>query len=183
MSANPIQPVAQSGTYGPGGQALPGRTPTRAIVLWLFVAVLFDLLPWHDMRGIPDLVSLAILFWAIHESRRVNVGSAFFLGLLMDAANGVLIGQHALAYSVLAYGGIVLSRRVLGFGLWAQAVHVVLLLLLNQILLLILGMAAGGTFPGWSYFIGCLSAAALWPVLSLLHQLGEQAREHPTTPH
>ena len=167
MSANPLQPVAQSGTYGPGGQALPGRTPTRAIVLWLFVAVLFDLLPWHDMRGIPDLVSLAVLFWAIHESRRVNVGSAFFLGLLMDAANGVLIGQHALAYSVLAYGGIVLSRR----------------LLLNQILLLILGMAAGGTFPGWSYFIGCLSAAALWPVLSLLHQLGEQAREHPTTPH
>ena len=32
--------------------------------------------------------------------------SAWPLGLLMDAGNGVLLGQHALAYSLLAFGGI-----------------------------------------------------------------------------
>jgi rod shape-determining protein MreD len=45
------------------------------------------------------------------------------LGLLMDVHQGVLLGEHALAYSLLAYGSVTLHRRLSGFTAWGQAAH------------------------------------------------------------
>jgi rod shape-determining protein MreD len=63
----------------------------------------------------PDFVALVLVFWSVHQPRRV--GTAFFFGLLMDVHHGSLLGQHALAYSLLGFFGIAIHRRVLWFGL------------------------------------------------------------------
>jgi rod shape-determining protein MreD len=97
----------------------------------------------------------------------VGIGLAWALGIVMDAANGALLGQHALAYSVLAFAAMGLSRRMLWFPLWPQAAQVFPLLLGCQLLMLAVRMAAGGSFPGLLYFIGSPIAAALWPVITL----------------
>jgi rod shape-determining protein MreD len=47
------------------------------------------------------------------------MGTAFFFGLLMDVHHGSLLGQHALAYSLLGFFGIAI-HRVLWFGLSGQ---------------------------------------------------------------
>src|SRR3970282_149145 len=60
--------------------------------------------------------------------RRVGMATGWALGLLVDAGNGVLLGQHALAYSALAFAAIGLSRRILWLDLWGQMLHVLLLL-------------------------------------------------------
>ncbi len=41
----------------------------------------------------------------VHQPRRVGVGAAFVFGLLMDVHQGALLGQHALAYTLLSYFG------------------------------------------------------------------------------
>ncbi|MFN0304975.1 MAG: rod shape-determining protein MreD, partial [Burkholderiales bacterium] len=41
----------------------------RYIVLSVVVALLFALLPWRDLRGVPDLVALVLVFWSIHQPR------------------------------------------------------------------------------------------------------------------
>ncbi len=145
---------------------LPARL--RFIALTLFIALLFNLLPWLDVRGVPDLLALVLLFWSIHQPRRVGVGLAWLLGLLMDTANGVLIGQYAISYAVLAFLGNALARRVLSFPLLPQILHVLMMLLASQALMVLVRMIAGGTFPGLSLFSGSLIAAALWPIASLL---------------
>ncbi|MCG6877056.1 MAG: rod shape-determining protein MreD [Betaproteobacteria bacterium] len=134
------------------------------MALSIIVALLFNLLPWRDLRGVPDLLALVIAFWCIHQPRKTGIGIAWVLGLVMDAANGTLIGQHALAYAVVAFGAQWLHRRILWFPIWQQALHVLALLLVSQGLMLVARMAAGGTFPGWSFFSGSFIAAALWPV-------------------
>lgn len=138
------------------------------VALSVIVALVFNLLPWRDLRGVPDLVALVITFWAIHQPRFMGIGIPFLVGLLMDAANGVLFGQHALAYAVLSFLANALHRRLLWFPAWAQAIHVLVLFMLAQVLMLFVRMFAGSTFPGWSYFLGSVVAAALWPLATFV---------------
>ena len=154
--------------------------PARAsfIIFTFLVALVFNLLPWRDVRGVPDLLALVIAFWATHQPRRVGVGVAWMLGLLMDTANGVLIGQYALGYAVLAFLANALSRRVLRFPLLPQALHMLIILLLSQALMLGVRMLAGGTFPGFSIFIGPVIDALLWPVASFLMLAPQRAPEN-----
>ena len=136
------------------------------MVLTIVMALLFNLLPWRDSAGVPDLVAVVLAFWCIHQPRRIGIGTAWTLGLLLDAGNGTLLGQHALGYSVLAFLAFAVHRRILWFPLWQQALHLLAILLSVQLLMLMVRLAAGAGFPGWSYFAGSFISAALWPVLS-----------------
>ncbi|MCC6610835.1 MAG: rod shape-determining protein MreD [Burkholderiales bacterium] len=133
------------------------------IALTLLVALLFNLAPWPDLRGVPDMLALVIAFWSIHQPRKMGIAIPWALGLVMDAGNGALIGQHAFAYAILAFGAQTLHRRILWFPLWPQTLHVLVLLLATQALMVAVRLLAGGTFPGWSFFAGSVIAAALWP--------------------
>ena len=119
----------------------------------------------------PDFVALVLLFWCIEEPRKIGFTSAWLFGLMMDVADASLLGQHALAYSILAYAGIVLHRRVRMFSGTPQVVHVFVLLLMNDLIVLAIRLAAGAEFPGMQYFIGSCVAAALWLPLGALLKL------------
>ena len=136
------------------------------IVLSLVAALLLDFLPWKDLRLVPDFVAMVLCFWCIRQPRMVGLGVAWSVGLLSDAGNGVLLGQHALSYSVLAFLSIWLSRRILWFRLPQQVLHVAVLLLVAEAVVVMVRLAAGHAFPGWSLLVGPLLGAALWPALS-----------------
>jgi len=142
--------------------------PVRVGTIFLsFVgALVLNFLPWQDLRLVPDFVALTLCFWCIRQPRLVGLGVAWTLGLLTDAGNGVLLGQHALAYSVLAFLALWLSRRVLWFGNAQQALHVAALLLVAQGVELLVRIGAGAAFPGWAVLVGPLLGAALWAPLS-----------------
>jgi rod shape-determining protein MreD len=149
------------------------------IIVSFAIALLLNFLPWRDLRLVPDFVALVLLFWCIRQPRVVGLGVGWTLGLLTDAGNGVLLGQHALAYSILAFLGIWLSRRVLWFGPALQALHVAALLLVAQGVGLLVRIAAGDDFPGWPLLVGPLAGALLWPAASWLLLLRQRrpARE------
>lgn len=140
---------------------LPVRMST--IIGSFAAALLLDFLPWRDLRLVPDFVALVLAFWCVRQPRLVGLGVAWTLGLLADAGNGVLLGQHALAYSLLAFLAVWLSRRILWFGPMLQSLHIALILLVAQTAVLFVRLAAGDTFPGWPIFVGPLLGAALWP--------------------
>jgi rod shape-determining protein MreD len=145
---------------------LPVRAGT--IAASFVAALLLNFLPWPDLALAPDFVALTLAFWCVRQPRLVGLASAWVLGLLVDAGNGVLLGQHALAYSTLAFCAIALSRRILWFETWGQMLHVLLLLEGTQLVALGVRLAAGAEFPGWSLFAGPLAATALWPAVTWL---------------
>ena len=102
----------------------------------------------------------------MRQPRLVGLGAAWSLGLVTDAGNGVLLGQHALSYSIIAFLGIWLSRRILWFGPGLQALHVGAILLVGQAVSLLVRLSAGNDFPGWPILIGPLAGAILWPLVS-----------------
>jgi len=153
---------------------MPVRLSTIAVSF--AVALMFNFLPWPDLRVVPDLLALVLAFWCVRQPRMVGLGTGWLLGLLSDAGNGVLLGQHALAYSLLAFFAVTLSRRILWFSLWGQTLHVVVLLVGAQAVAVLVRIAAGAEFPGWPIFVGPLIAAALWPVATLLLLIPQQRR-------
>jgi rod shape-determining protein MreD len=144
--------------------------PVRAgTILGSFaLALLANFLPWKSVALAPDFVALVLAFWCIRQPRLVGLGAGWLLGLLIDAGNGVLMGQHALAYSLLAFASITLSRRILWFPLWGQALHVLALLLFAQAVAALVRLAAGAEFPGWTLAVGPFIGAMLWPVVTTL---------------
>ena len=155
--------------------------PVRAstIIASFTIAMFINFLPWRDLRLVPDFVALVLVFWCVRQPRLVGLGVAWALGLVTDAGNGVLLGQHALAYSLLAFLSIWLSRRILWFGVGLQALHVGAMLLVAQGVALLVRVSAGDSFPGWPMFVGPIAGALLWPVVTWLLLLPQrrQARE------
>ncbi len=138
------------------------------IALTLAVALAFNLLPVGRQPAMPDLLALALAFWNVHQPRRVGVGWAFLFGLLMDVHQGALLGQHALAYTLLSFIAITMHRRLLWFGVIEQAVQVLPLFFVVHLVPLVVRMAAGGMAPGWSLALAPLFEALLWPLATLL---------------
>lgn len=134
----------------------------------LFLAFLLNLLPWGQWIGVPDFVALILVFWSMHQPRKVGIGIAFFMGLLMDVHDAAVLGENALAYTLLSYFAITIHRRVLWFPMPTQALHVFVLLLMTQVVGVLVRMAVGGHFPGWLYFAESAIAAVLWPVVTWL---------------
>jgi len=145
---------------------LPVRIGT--IVVSFVIALLLDFLPWNEVALVPDFVALTLAFWCVRQPRLVGLGVGWLLGLVMDTGNGVLLGQHALAYSLLAFAAITLSRRILWFPWLHQAMHVAILLVGAKSVEVLVRLAAGAQFPGWTILVGPLLGALLWPLVSYL---------------
>lgn len=138
--------------------------PLKLWYLYLSLCVAFgmSLIPTGHLPGVPDWMALVLAFWCVREPLRVGLGTGFFFGILIDVGHGAVLGQHALAYVILAYGANALSRRVLWFSPFEQALHILPLILLVQLVMVVLRLIAGAEFPGWWYFTGSFTAALLW---------------------
>src|ERR1019366_3154484 len=79
--------------------------PVNPLFLWLslFAALVFNMLPLGRIAALPDMLALVLVFWNVHQPRRVGIGAAFFFGLLMDVHQGAVLGQHAEAYTLLSF--------------------------------------------------------------------------------
>ena len=150
------------------------------IVLSLLAALLFNWLPWHGvwMALHPDFVALVLLYWCTHKPYRVGIGIAWVTGILADVANASLFGQHALAYAVLAFGGIVLHRRVQMFDLRQQTMQIFPVLLLAYVVYAAVHWQLNG-YVAWEYFIGSVVSALLWTPLTMLLQALRRPRSDP----
>ena len=150
----------------PRGQPLLMPVNPVFIVVSLMVGLAFNMLPLGRVPWMPDLLMLLLAFWGVHQPARVGIGVAFALGLCMDVSQSALLGQHALAYSLVLFGVDYLRRRLLWFGVWVQALHVLPLLLGVHALQVGLRLLAGGIAPDASVLIAPLLETLLWPLAS-----------------
>lgn len=145
----------------------------------LLLALILNWLPWSGWALLlrPDFVALTLLYWCTHKPHRVNIGTAWLLGILSDVADANLLGQHAIAYSLLAFGGTVLNRRIQMLDLQQQTLQVLpLLLACYGMYFFVQWLIRGHLDPG--YFLGCITSSLLWVPLTLLLQALRQVRTH-----
>lgn len=152
----------------PGQQQL--LLPVSPVFMWgsLVVALLINMVPIGRAAWMPDLLALAIVFWGVHQPMRVGIGAAFVFGLLMDVHQASMLGQHALSYTTLGFFAITIHRRLLWYPVLSQALQVLPLFALSQLIEIVTRIIGGGVFPGWSVLISPGVEAALWPLATFV---------------
>jgi len=155
----------------PGQQLL---LPASPLFIWssLVTALLLNMLQnmglWGRAAWVPDVLAVVLVFWTVHQPLRIGIGASFVFGLLMDVQQGSLLGQHALAYTVLSFFAITVHRRLLWFTVPSQAAQVFPLFLAAHAVELAVRLIGGGVFPGFWIFLAPVLEAALWPIASVV---------------
>lgn len=144
--------------------------PASPGFIWgsLLVALMLNLLPLGRILWMPDFLAVVLVFWSVHQPRRVGLTAAFIFGLVLDVHQASLLGQHALAYTVLIYWAIMIHRRILWFSVPGQALQLLPLFALAHAITILLRLIGGAMFPGWPVLLGPVLEAALWPFVSAL---------------
>lgn len=166
----------------PGQQLL---LPANPLFIWgslvgaFLAVVLLNISLWGRAAWAPDLLALALVFWGVHQPQRIGIGAAFLFGLLMDVHQGSVLGQHALAYSVLNFLAIAIHRRLLWFSVPMQALQILPLLAAAHMVALAVRLMVGGNFPGFPMLLAPLIEALLWPVANVLLLLPQRRAPDP----
>ena len=141
------------------------------IILTTFIlALLLTIIPLPDwLRYIrPDWVGLVLIYWCLALPDRVGVSTGWLTGLLVDLLTGTLLGQHALSLTVIAWLTLKFHQRVRLFPVWQQAVTVLALLIVHQLLALWISRIIGRPDVPWYFWAPSLLGLALWPVVYTL---------------
>jgi rod shape-determining protein MreD len=152
----------------PRGQQL--LLPASPGFIWgsLLAALMLDLLPLGRLPWLPDWLAVVLVFWSIHQPRRVGLVTAFVFGLMLDVHQASRLGQHALAYTVLIYFAIMLHRRILWFSMLGQAVQLLPLFAAAHAITIVLRLIGGAAFPGWQVLLAPVLEAVLWLPVSVM---------------
>jgi rod shape-determining protein MreD len=122
----------------------------------------------------PDFLVLVVLYWSIEQPRAGGLTLAFFGGLALDVVNGVVLGQHALALTLIAAWATNLRLRIRVFSILSQTLTIFALLTGYQFILFWIDGATGNPVTTFSRWLAPVIGALIWPimvgVMSKLHE-------------
>ena len=135
------------------------------IYLSLVVALILAILPLPDWVQIyrPNWVALVLIYWSMALPKRVGLWFAFFTGIILDTAQGTLLGQHTLALVVIIFVNMNFYQRIRVLVLAQQAIYVFALLLVNQGIVAWVEGIMGRPTPLLTFFGAPFIGMLIWP--------------------
>lgn len=154
----------------------PRHSGAWLIALSFLLALAFSSMPLPPRIELlqPNWVCLALIYWSLNMPRRVGMGAAWTLGLLLDVSRGALLGQHALALTVVTFITLKMHRRLRLYPLWRQSLAVLGLLFVNQVLVFWVDGVSGYPPRDLWYLAPALSGMLVWPWVAIV--LGDLGR-------
>jgi rod shape-determining protein MreD len=123
----------------------------------------------------PDFLVLVVFYWCIESPRAGGLSLAFFSGLALDVIHGVVLGQHALALTLMGAWATNLRLRIRVFSVLSQCLTIFALLTGYQFVLFWVDGATGNPVTTFSRWLAPVIGAFLWPLLvALLGKLHER---------
>ena len=144
------------------------------ILITFIIALLLTTIPLPDwLRYVrPDWAGLVLIYWCLALPYRVGVGTGWMTGLLVDLLTGTLLGQHALSLTVVAWLTLKFHQRMRLFPILQQAVTVMVLLIVHQLLALWISRIIGRPAAPWYVWMPAITGMLIWPlVFSMLRGL------------
>jgi len=136
----------------------------------LAVALMLTMLPlpaWAQPFR-PDWVALILIYWNLAAPNRVGLWYALISGLIVDVAQGTLLGQHALALVIIIYVNSNLYQRVRVLSWQQQSLYVLALLFIDQLLIAWVEGIMGRNPSFYSLVAGPVVGMIIWPLIFVI---------------
>ncbi|TAK76725.1 MAG: rod shape-determining protein MreD [Gammaproteobacteria bacterium] len=141
-----------------------------AIIISFLIALVLALLPMPDwtiwLR--PAWVLMVLIYWAVTVPDRVGVGTAWVVGLVVDLLNGTLLGEHALAFTIVIYFVSRMHMRLRMYPLLQQGLSILFFVFLYQFILYCIQGFIGSLPESHLYWLSSVTSMLLWPWLFVL---------------
>ncbi len=146
------------------------RHGSSIIIASFVVALMLTMLPLPEWAHVarPEWVALTLIYWCMALPHRIGVGIGWSLGLLLDVIRGTVLGQHALVLALIAYLTLQLYQRIRLYPLSQQALVVMMLVVMGQMLSLWIRGLLGEPPQTWAYWLPSLTSPLLWPWVYLV---------------
>ncbi|HTD11690.1 MAG TPA: rod shape-determining protein MreD [Steroidobacteraceae bacterium] len=138
----------------------PGR-----LFLSAFVALVLSVLPlppWLDALR-PAFLVLAVLYWSVNAPRTGGIALGFFAGLALDVFQGPVLGEHALALSLVTYLAVREHQRIRSKPAIQQALIVFAALVVYEIVLFMIDGWTGHAVTTPLRWVHTVTGALIWP--------------------
>ncbi|GMR08381.1 MAG: rod shape-determining protein MreD [Gammaproteobacteria bacterium] len=134
------------------------------------LALMLVMLPLPDWATPfrPEWLAMVLIYWCLAIPERVGIGIAWSLGLFLDVSSGAILGQYALSYATMAFFTLKLHQRIRVFPLWQQAMTVMFLIIMHQVIVLWVKGIIGQSINTLAYWLPSVVSMLLWPWLFLL---------------
>jgi rod shape-determining protein MreD len=141
------------------------------VVGFTVLALAASIVPLPDAIELfrPDFVALTVLWFCLLSPRLLGLSYAWCAGLALDGFKGVLLGQHALTLTVIAYLASKLRLQVRAFPPLQQSAVILALLWLHEFLLFWLDGVAGHAVTDWRRWLSVPVSAACWPLVTAFY--------------
>ena len=148
---------------GGGMQRLP-------VVITIVVALMLMVVPLPDWAAPfrPDWIALTLVYWAMMLPRTWSVGSAWLTGIVLDVAQGTILGQHALALCLIVFITVRFHLLMRVFPMQQLTATVFAILALYQFILFWINGVAGVDVPAINYWGPVITGTLLWPFVLIV---------------
>ncbi len=141
------------------------RRPQQIWVIYvtLLIAILLMILPLPDMLRLarPEFVVMTLIYWTMALPHRVNIGVAWFTGLVMDITTGGQLGVHAFAYAMAIFMVARFHLQLRQYPLWQQAFTILSLVFLVHVV----SMLNAPLTSSWHIWMPAIVSTLLWPIV------------------
>ena len=140
-----------------------GRLP---VFITIIVSIMLMVMPLPDwaLPFRPDWVALTLIYWAMMLPRTWSVGTAWLIGIVLDVAQGTILGQHALALCFIVFITVRFHLLMRVFPMQQLTATVFAILTLYQFILFWINGVAGVEVPLVRYWGPVLTGTVLWPI-------------------
>jgi rod shape-determining protein MreD len=144
---------------------MSGSSPRIAMVKTVVGALILTLLPLPSWLEIirPGFLALTVLYWSIAAPRAGGIALGFFCGLLLDAFEGPVLGEHALALALLAYLGVREHQRIRSKPIFQQSLIVFAALVIYEFVLFAIDGWTGHALTTPLRWVPTATGALIWP--------------------
>jgi len=147
-----------------------GESRRLPVIVTIILSLMLMVVPLPDWATPfrPDWVALTLIYWAMMLPRTWSVGSAWIIGVVLDVAQGTILGQHALALCFIIFVTVRFHLLVRVFPMQQLAATVFAILAMYQFILFWINGVAGIEVPAVNYWGPVITGALFWPVVSML---------------
>ena len=140
------------------------------VVACIVAALMLAIAPMPDWASPfrPDWVALTLIYWAMMLPRTYSIGTAWIVGIVLDVAQGTLLGQHDIALCFVAYIAVKFHLQFRVFPASQMSATVFAILAFYQFILFWINGVAGVNVPAVTYWGPVITGALIWPLLALV---------------